>query len=144
MTKAARENWFCWLVELQGKLTSRERIDLLLDPGSFVEYDMFVEHTCNDFGIDKQKVSNKKRLSFKSWNNWVFFKFVSTLEIASSLDTALFMAVRRSSSVRTLLCLAEACLVLMLRRSARLLEPNGNYLQILNRFHLRSWILPCR
>ncbi|KAI2797396.1 hypothetical protein RDWZM_000224 [Blomia tropicalis] len=39
----------------KGKLTARERIDLLLDPGSFVEYDMFVEHTCNDFGIDKQK-----------------------------------------------------------------------------------------
>lgn len=42
--------------DFQGKLSSRERIDLLLDPGSFVEYDMFVEHTCSDFGIDKQKV----------------------------------------------------------------------------------------
>lgn len=40
----------------KGKLTARERIDLLLDPGSFVEYDMFVEHQCTDFGMEKQKV----------------------------------------------------------------------------------------
>ncbi|HER26594.1 MAG TPA: methylmalonyl-CoA carboxyltransferase, partial [Rhodospirillales bacterium] len=34
----------------KGKLTARERIDLLLDPGSFEEWDMFVEHRCDDFG----------------------------------------------------------------------------------------------
>ncbi|AUX47105.1 propionyl-CoA carboxylase subunit beta [Sorangium cellulosum] len=39
-----------------GKLTARERIDLLLDPGSFVEIDRFVVHRCADFGMDKQKV----------------------------------------------------------------------------------------
>ncbi|XP_004834340.1 propionyl-CoA carboxylase beta chain, mitochondrial isoform X3 [Heterocephalus glaber] len=41
----------------RGKLTARERISLLLDPGSFVESDMFVEHTCADFGMaaDKNK-----------------------------------------------------------------------------------------
>ncbi|KAG8228591.1 hypothetical protein J437_LFUL009296 [Ladona fulva] len=39
----------------KGKLTARERIELLCDPGSFVEYDMFVEHTCTDFGMDKLK-----------------------------------------------------------------------------------------
>ncbi len=37
----------------KGKLTARERIELLLDPGSFEEWDMFVEHRCNDFGMDK-------------------------------------------------------------------------------------------
>ncbi|XP_005991241.1 propionyl-CoA carboxylase beta chain, mitochondrial [Latimeria chalumnae] len=36
----------------RGKLTARERVQLLLDPGSFVEYDMFVEHRCSDFGMD--------------------------------------------------------------------------------------------
>jgi propionyl-CoA carboxylase beta chain len=41
----------------QGKLTARERVHLLCDPGSFVEYDMLVEHTCSDFGMEKQKVS---------------------------------------------------------------------------------------
>ena len=40
----------------RGKLTARERIDLLLDEGSFEEYDMFVEHRCSDFGMDQQKV----------------------------------------------------------------------------------------
>jgi propionyl-CoA carboxylase beta chain len=39
-----------------GKLTARERIDLLLDPGSFVELDRLVVHRCNDFGMDQQKV----------------------------------------------------------------------------------------
>ncbi|XP_078703441.1 propionyl-CoA carboxylase beta chain, mitochondrial-like [Branchiostoma floridae x Branchiostoma belcheri] len=34
----------------KGKLTARERIHLLLDPGTFVEYDMFAEHRCSDFG----------------------------------------------------------------------------------------------
>src|SRR5438477_7914148 len=39
-----------------GKLTARERIDLLLDPGSFVEFDRFVTHRCTDFGMQEQKV----------------------------------------------------------------------------------------
>ncbi|NDD90951.1 methylmalonyl-CoA carboxyltransferase, partial [bacterium] len=38
-----------------GKLTARERIDLLLDPGSFVELDKFVTHRCTDFGMQDQK-----------------------------------------------------------------------------------------
>ncbi|MGD9662611.1 MAG: acyl-CoA carboxylase subunit beta [Porticoccaceae bacterium] len=37
----------------KGKLSARERIDLLLDPGSFEEWDMFVEHRCTDFDMDK-------------------------------------------------------------------------------------------
>ena len=40
----------------KGKLTARERIDLLLDPDSFEEWDMFVEHRCGDFGMDKQSI----------------------------------------------------------------------------------------
>ncbi|MFO0586748.1 MAG: acyl-CoA carboxylase subunit beta [Polyangiaceae bacterium] len=39
-----------------GKLTARERIDLLLDPGTFVELDRFVVHRCIDFEMDKQKI----------------------------------------------------------------------------------------
>ncbi len=38
----------------KGKLTARERIDILLDAGSFTELDMFVRHRCKDFGLDKQ------------------------------------------------------------------------------------------
>jgi propionyl-CoA carboxylase beta chain len=39
-----------------GKLTARERIDLLLDTGSFVELDRLVTHRCTDFGMEKQKI----------------------------------------------------------------------------------------
>ncbi|MEJ2626124.1 MAG: carboxyl transferase domain-containing protein, partial [Pseudolabrys sp.] len=40
----------------RGKLTARERIELLLDKGSFEEFDMFVEHRSNDFGMEKTKI----------------------------------------------------------------------------------------
>ncbi|HEX2923000.1 MAG TPA: acyl-CoA carboxylase subunit beta [Chloroflexota bacterium] len=39
----------------KGKLTARERLDLLLDPGSFQEIGMFVTHRCTDFGLENQK-----------------------------------------------------------------------------------------
>lgn len=39
-----------------GKLTARERIDLLLDPGSFTELDAFVTHQCHDFDMDQQRI----------------------------------------------------------------------------------------
>ena len=39
----------------RGKLTARERVDLLLDEGSFEEFDMFVTHRCTDFGMQDQK-----------------------------------------------------------------------------------------
>ena len=40
----------------KGKLTARERIELLLDEGSFEEYDMFVTHRCTDFGMEQEHV----------------------------------------------------------------------------------------
>ncbi|KAM4624766.1 propionyl-CoA carboxylase beta chain, mitochondrial [Polymixia lowei] len=39
----------------KGKLTARERVELLLDSDSFVEYDMFVEHRCSDFGMEQDR-----------------------------------------------------------------------------------------
>ncbi|MCK5402952.1 methylmalonyl-CoA carboxyltransferase, partial [Candidatus Bathyarchaeota archaeon] len=39
----------------KGKLTARERLKILLDPGSFVELDTFIVHRCTDFGIEKRK-----------------------------------------------------------------------------------------
>src|SRR6056297_3270512 len=39
----------------RGKLTARERVELLLDEGSFEEYDMFVTHRCTDFGMEKNR-----------------------------------------------------------------------------------------
>ena len=40
----------------KGKLTARERIDLLLDEGTFEEFDMFVEHRATEFGMAEQKI----------------------------------------------------------------------------------------
>lgn len=40
----------------KGKLTARERIDLLLDEGSFEEFDMFVVHRSTEFGLDKKRI----------------------------------------------------------------------------------------
>jgi propionyl-CoA carboxylase beta chain len=40
----------------KGKLTARERIELLLDEGTFEEWDMFVEHRCTDFGMAAESV----------------------------------------------------------------------------------------
>jgi propionyl-CoA carboxylase beta chain len=39
-----------------GKLTARERIEYLLEKGSFIEVDKFVTHRCHDFGLDRQKI----------------------------------------------------------------------------------------
>ncbi|KAJ1961333.1 hypothetical protein GGI12_003305, partial [Dipsacomyces acuminosporus] len=41
----------------KGKLTARERIELLVDPGTFREYDAFIEHQCTDFGMASQKIT---------------------------------------------------------------------------------------
>src|SRR5271167_4870928 len=57
--QAARAGGGVRRVEAQhrrGKLTARERLELLLDPRSFEEWDMFVEHRSHDFGIGEQKV----------------------------------------------------------------------------------------
>ena len=40
----------------KGKLTARERLEALLDPNSFEEYDMFVEHRCMDFCMADQRI----------------------------------------------------------------------------------------
>ncbi len=41
----------------KGKLTARERIDLLFDPGTFHEIDIFVKHRCSYFGMDKKELA---------------------------------------------------------------------------------------
>jgi propionyl-CoA carboxylase beta chain len=40
----------------KGKLTARERLELLLDENSFEEYDVYVEHRCKEFGMDSKKI----------------------------------------------------------------------------------------
>src|SRR5580698_1052286 len=48
----------------KGKLTARERIELLLDHDSFEEFDMFVEHRCDDFGMSATKIPVAGRTVF--------------------------------------------------------------------------------
>jgi propionyl-CoA carboxylase beta chain len=58
--RQAREGGGAARIEAQhakGKLTARERIELLLDPGSFEEWDMFVTHRCADFGMEATKLA---------------------------------------------------------------------------------------
>ena len=40
-----------------GKLTARERLDVLMDEGTFREHDALVQHRCSDFGMEKTKES---------------------------------------------------------------------------------------
>ena len=40
----------------RGKLTARERIDIIIDDDSFEEYDMYVEHRTNDFGMENRNM----------------------------------------------------------------------------------------
>src|SRR5271157_3759350 len=40
----------------KGKLTARERIELLMDHDSFEEFDMFVQHRCDDFGMEATRI----------------------------------------------------------------------------------------
>lgn len=59
MREAARQGGGKRRVDAQhakGKLTARERIVLFLDPDSFEEWDMFVEHRCVDFGMDENRI----------------------------------------------------------------------------------------
>ena len=47
----------------RGKYTARERIDMLLDEGSFEEYDMFKLHRCTNFGMEKKQYLGETSLS---------------------------------------------------------------------------------
>lgn len=67
----------------KGKLTARERINVLCDQDSFVEHDMFVEHRCSLFGMEKDenKVWSEYRYSFRI----VSFLFQNTENLITEL-----------------------------------------------------------
>ncbi len=54
----------------QGKLTARERIELLADPGTFREYDQLVTHRCNDFGMEKDRAYGEAERSIVEVARW--------------------------------------------------------------------------
>ena len=61
----------------RGKLTARERIELLLDKGSFEEFDMFVQHRCVDFGMDSPFCVSRRSVT----------DYQITIFLIQSLDT---------------------------------------------------------
>ena len=52
----------------KGKFTARERIEKLLDEGSFEEYDMFVTHRCRDFGLENEQYLGDG-VDYRPWNH---------------------------------------------------------------------------
>jgi len=69
----------------KGKYTARERIDMLLDEGSFEEFDMFVSHRCTNFGMEKTKFLGMVLLPVKvqSTEDWFSYshKILQFLEV---------------------------------------------------------------
>lgn len=45
---------------ISGRMTARERIDFLLDKGTFNELDKFVNHRCTDFGMEKKQIAGDR------------------------------------------------------------------------------------
>ena len=67
----------------KGKLTARERLSLLLDEGSFEEFDMFVRHRCTNFGMEKTRfdgdgVVTGMGLLASIWFPNTFLRFILT------------------------------------------------------------------
>ncbi|NIO15762.1 MAG: methylmalonyl-CoA carboxyltransferase [Deltaproteobacteria bacterium] len=66
----------------QGKLTARERINLLLDPNSFMELDRFVTHRCSDFDMDKKKFYGDGIITgYGTVNNRLVFLFAQDFTV---------------------------------------------------------------
>ncbi|NIS75747.1 MAG: methylmalonyl-CoA carboxyltransferase [Deltaproteobacteria bacterium] len=66
----------------QGKLTARERINLLLDPNSFIELDRFVTHRCSDFDMEKKKFFGDGIITgYGTVNNRLVFLFAQDFTV---------------------------------------------------------------
>ena len=66
----------------KGKLTARERLDLLMDKGSFEELGMLVTHRATDFGIDKEKyLSDGVVTGFGTINGRLVYVFSQVVEL---------------------------------------------------------------
>src|SRR5436309_15414926 len=54
----------------RGKWTARERLELLMDKGSFEEFDMFVEHRSAEFGMDTSRIPVVGVVTVRGTTNW--------------------------------------------------------------------------
>ena len=55
----------------KGKYTARERLAMLLDEGSFEEMDMFVEHRCTNFGMEKKHYPGDRKSTRLNSSHWL-------------------------------------------------------------------------
>ncbi|CAI2363671.1 unnamed protein product [Moneuplotes crassus] len=112
------------------KLTVRERLDLLFDEGTFTEYDRYVVHKCNDFGIKKQKFDTDRvvtgheksmeELSMLSHKTSLFSEKVSKIKSQAMLVGARIIEENDSGSAK----IQEG--VLSLARYAEIFQRNVN------------------
>src|SRR6516162_10021628 len=73
----------------RGKLTARERMELLMDRDSFEELDMFVEHRSNDFGMEKSKIAGDGVVTgFGTVNGRTAFAFAKDFTVFGGLFDA--------------------------------------------------------
>ena len=65
----------------KGKLTARERIEILVDPGSFEEFDMFVTHRCTDFDLNTKSYPGDGVITgWATVNNQLIYLFSQDLQ----------------------------------------------------------------
>ena len=75
----------------KGRLTARERLDLLLDEGSFEELDLYVEHSCVDFGMAETKIPGDGVVTGSGTiNGRLVFVFSQELRSPMGSNTAAF------------------------------------------------------
>ena len=129
----------------KGKLTARERIDLLLDEGSFEEYDMFVEHSSTDFGMEKNKIPGdgvvigsgqiNGRLVFLYVKDFTVFGGSLSLAHSKKINKIQDMALKNNSPLIGVLDAGGA-------RIQESIDSLGGYSEVFQRNVLASGVIP--
>ena len=89
----------------KGKLTARERIDVLLDPGSFQELDTFVRHRTTDFDMDKRRPWGDAVVT------WILVSARRASHASGRLETRVSPCVSRHASCPCVSCVSCVSLV---------------------------------
>ena len=74
----------------RGKYTARERIDMLVDEGSFEEYDMFKLHRCHNFGMDKKCIFENDETPLPEHGRFPFYEGIVSFSLyfpSDNVDT---------------------------------------------------------
>lgn len=112
----------------KGKLTARERVEVMLDEGSFLEYDQLLEHRCFEFGMEKEKYPGDSVVTGQGTINtrpvFIFsqdftvlggsLSEAQSLKIQKVMDKAMLMGIpiiglNDSGGARIQVCLQASC-----------------------------------